>query len=53
MKKNNETTSIGDLLNSTVFGEIAKSDKMNLIIKQSTLFSFWEDIVGIKFILQV
>ena len=49
MKKNNETTSIGDLLNSTIFGEIAKSDKMNVIIKQSTLFSFWEDIVGAKF----
>ena len=50
MKKNNKTVSISDLINSTVFGDIVKEDKMSFVIKQTTVFSFWEDIVGKKFV---
>ena len=49
MKKNNPTTHIGELLNKTAFGESIKGQKFGQIIKQSTIFSFWNNIVGAKF----
>ena len=49
MKKNNPTTQIGELLNKTAFGESIKGQKFGQIIKQSTIFSFWNNIVGAKF----
>lgn len=49
MKKHNPTTHIGELLSKTAFGEMAKGNKMGAIIKHSTIFSFWNNIVGAKF----
>lgn len=49
MKKHNPTTCIGELISKTAFGEITKSNKMGAIIKHSTIFSFWNNIVGAKF----
>lgn len=49
MKNINETNTIGDLINSTIFGDLSKSDVVNSIIKKSTIFSFWDDVVGKKF----
>jgi len=49
MKKHNPTTHIGELLNKTTFGEIIKGNKVGQIMKHSTIFSFWDSIVGAKF----
>ena len=48
MKKNSETKTISDLLNESVFGQVSK-DRLNNVVKQSTIFSFWDNIVGAKF----
>ena len=49
MKKFNQTSHIGELLNKTAFGEFMKENKMGQIIKHSTIFSFWDSIVGARF----
>ena len=49
MKKHNPTTHIGELISKTAFGEMAKGNKMGAVIKHSTIFSFWDSIVGAKF----
>lgn len=49
MKKHNPTTHIGELINKTTFGDMMKGNKMGAIIKHSTIFSFWNNIVGAKF----
>ena len=49
MKKHNPTTHIGELLNKTAFGEMMKGNKVGQIIKHSTIFSFWDNIVGARF----
>lgn len=49
MKRHNKTTSIADLLDSSVFGNVNLKNKMNNVIKHSTIFSFWNNIVGVKF----
>lgn len=49
MKKNNQTSHIGELLNKTTFGEMMKDNKIGQIMKYSTIFSFWDSIVGAKF----
>jgi len=49
MKKHNPTTHIGELISKTAFGEMAKGNKMGAVIKHSTIFSFWNNIVGAKF----
>lgn len=49
MKKFNQTTHIGELINKTAFGEMMKGNKVGQIIKHSTIFSFWNSIVGAKF----
>lgn len=48
MRKINDTFSIGDLIETSVFKEL-KDGKMNGVVKQSTIFSFWDDVVGSKF----
>ena len=48
MRQINDTSSIGDLINSSVFGE-KKDRKINYVVKQSTIFSFWANVVGQKF----
>ncbi len=49
MKRHNKTATIADLLDSSVFGNTNIKNKMNNVIKHSTIFSFWNNIVGIKF----
>ena len=49
MKKNNPTSQIGELLNKTTFGEMIKENKVGQIMKHSTIFSFWNNVVGAKF----
>ncbi len=53
MKKDDNRTgkmqTVGELINSSKFSEIINSNKINLIAKHSTIFSFWSDIVGRKF----
>ena len=49
MKKNNNTKTLSDILNSSLFNEEFKKDKINKLIKQSTVFSFWESVCGKKF----
>lgn len=49
MKKHNPTSHISEILNKTTFGEMMKSNKMGSVIKHSTIFSFWNNIVGAKF----
>ena len=48
-RKNNKTTSIGELLHNGAFSEFVNKNKLNAIIKHSTIFSFWGNIVGAKF----
>ena len=47
--KNNETLSIGSLIDSSIFAKSLKDGKLQDIIKHSTIFSFWGEIVGRKF----
>ncbi len=49
MQRNNETKTIGSLIEASVFADNLKKDKMQEVIKQSTVFSFWSDIAGKKF----
>ena len=49
MKKHNPTTHIGELISKTTFGDMMKGSKVGQIIKHSTIFSFWNNIVGAKF----
>lgn len=49
MKKNNKTETIGALLKSDAFSQIMGKNKLNSIVKYSTIFSFWNNIVGSKF----
>jgi len=49
MRKINETNTISEILNGFAFSEISKTKSMDYLIKQSTIFSFWEEIVGFKF----
>lgn len=49
MKKHNPTIHIGELISKTAFADMAKGNKMGAIIKHSTIFSFWNNIVGVKF----
>lgn len=49
MKKYNPTTHIGELISKTAFGDMMKGNKMGAVIKHSTIFSFWNNIVGAKF----
>ena len=50
MRKINETKSLSELINAFTF-ENSKGKSVSLahVIKQSTIFSFWNDIVGPKF----
>ncbi len=49
MKKINSTLSIGELIASSTFAQ-AKTDEFEAVIRHSTIFSFWKDIVGAKFV---
>lgn len=49
MKKNSDTKTISDLINSALFSESFSKEKVNLFVKYSTIFSFWEDIAGKKY----
>ena len=49
MKDINQTKTISELLNTFTFGgSQSKGKSFSDIIKQSTIFSFWEDIAGTK-----
>ena len=48
MKKINKTLSISELMSSTVFGQKAQ-EGFETVVKHSTIFSFWGEIVGKKF----
>lgn len=50
MRKDNKTSTISELLNSKTFKDIMKGDKLAFVMKQSTVFSFWNNIVGSKFV---
>ncbi len=49
MQRNNETKTIGSLIDSSVFASGFNSDRIKAIVKYSTIFSFWSEIVGKKF----
>lgn len=49
MKRYNKTSSLKDLLENSVFNSAATKNKMTNVIKHSTVFSFWNNIVGLKF----
>lgn len=48
MKKNNETKLISELLNDSIFNQTSKN-RLNGVVKQSTVFSFWDSMVGARF----
>lgn len=47
--RTNKTNSISALLHSSAFGGMMSENKLNFVVKQSTIFSFWDSIVGSKF----
>jgi len=49
LKKDNKTQSISQLLHAGVFKETMGANRLNSIIKHSTIFSFWDSVVGAKF----
>ena len=49
MKRNSKISAIGELLNNSMFDNIGVKNRMTNVIKHSTIFSFWNDIVGVKF----
>ena len=49
MKKINETSTIGSLIENSVFAQALGGEKMRSVVKHSTIFSFWEEVVGKKF----
>ena len=48
MKNIKQTKTISELLNTFTFGENSKGKSFSETIKHSTIFSFWEDIIGKK-----
>jgi len=44
----NKTQKLSDILNGTVFSDKLKKTAFSRIAKQSTIFSFWDDIAGKK-----
>ena len=48
MKNIRETKPISELLNTFAFGDKPKGKSLTNAIKFSTIFSFWEDIIGTK-----
>ena len=48
MERSNKTYLLCDLLENSVFGENQKMF-LSKIAKQSTIFSFWDEIVGKKY----
>ena len=49
MKRLNKTSSLKDLLENSAFNNTITKNKMTNVIKHSTVFSFWNSIVGLKF----
>ena len=49
MKRKSETKSISDLINNTIFSQKSMNEKMDVVLRHATIFSFWSDIVGAKF----
>lgn len=49
MRQNNKTQTLKELLNSEAFCNSMGKNKLNSVVKQSTVFSFWSNIVGAKF----
>lgn len=49
MKKDNKTQTLAQLLNSEAFSKVMGKNKLNSIVKHSTVFSFWTNVVGAKF----
>ena len=49
MKRFNKTATLKDLLEESVFNSSISKNKMNNVIKHSTIFSFWNSVVGLKF----
>ena len=47
--RTNKTNSISALLHSSAFSSMMSENKLNFVVKQSTIFSFWDSIVGSKF----
>ncbi len=47
--RTNKTNSISALLHSSAFSSMMGENKLNFVVKQSTIFSFWDSIVGVKF----
>lgn len=49
MKRDSKTQTLSELIHSSVFSQRDAKNKINSVIKHSTIFSFWENIVGAKF----
>jgi len=49
-KRNSEIQSIGELLSSSKFKDVIDCSKIDIVAKHATIFSFWNDILGLKFI---
>ena len=49
MKRHSKTSSLKDLIENSIFNNTASRSKMNNVIKHSTIFSFWDNVVGAKF----
>ncbi len=49
MKRDSKTQTLSELIHSSVFSQKDAKNKINAVIKHSTIFSFWESIVGAKF----
>ena len=49
MRQINKTSKVSEIVNSLTFDDNKQNRNMQNVIKQSTIFSFWEDIVGVKF----
>ena len=49
MKEIKDTETIGDIINSFAFENSKEAGGIHSFIKHSTIFSFWDDIVGLKF----
>lgn len=49
MKRDSKTQTLSELIHASVFSQHSAKNKINSVIKHSTIFSFWESIVGAKF----
>lgn len=49
LKRDSKTQTLSELIHSSVFSQKDAKNKINSVIKHSTIFSFWENIVGAKF----